>query len=133
MPGTMSEGQHMSTRSDQLLDNGSGALHLTHPQYLTLLALDQPAPQTCIQVASTLRLTAGTMTPLLQRLDTLGLIRRDRNPNDDRQLELSLTAEGRKLLPALWHIGAQVQRTVRDDANDSELKGLLQHMVATGN
>ncbi|MFS4506151.1 MarR family winged helix-turn-helix transcriptional regulator [Clavibacter sp. Sh2141] len=141
----------MSERSDQLLNLGSGAmvaaasravvglyrpllepLNLTHPQYLALLALDHPAPQSCIRVAATLRLSAGTMTPILKRLDVLGLIRRVRNPSDDRELELSLTAEGRELLPALWNVGDEVQQIIRgDDSEVSQLKGLLQHMVAT--
>lgn len=142
----------MSKRSDDLLDQVSGTLisataravvslfrpllqplGLTHPQYLALLALDRTYPRSCTQLSDTLHLTTGTMTPLLQRLDTLGLIRRDRNPHDDRELDISLTAEGQNLLPVLWDIGEQVRQTVGATTSDPhQLARLLHRIVLAG-
>jgi DNA-binding MarR family transcriptional regulator len=121
----------MSARSHDLLEHGSGALlgataravvdfyrpllrplHLTHPQYLVLLALDRPDPQTCAELGSRLHLARATITPLLQRMDALGLVLRGRDPRDERRQEISLSASGRGLLPELKTIGEHVQRTL---------------------
>lgn len=72
-------------------------LGLTHPQYLVMLALwehQQLAPK---DLAHLLQLDPGTLTPLLKRLETAGLIRRDRDPRDRRNLTITLTDTGQEL------------------------------------
>lgn len=74
-------------------------LGITHPQYLVLLALWQDdaagTSSTVGDLAARLHLDAGTLSPLLKRLEALGYVRRSRSPDDGRQVRVSLTAEGR--------------------------------------
>ena len=72
-------------------------LGLTYPQYLVMLALWQHGSQRVGELGERLGLDSGTLTPLTKRLQTLGLIERKRSDVDERQVEISLTAEGKKL------------------------------------
>lgn len=72
-------------------------LHLTHPQYLVMLALWQRAPLRVSDLAELLQLEPATLSPLLKRLETTGYVRRERDPDDERALRLTLTPAGREL------------------------------------
>ena len=72
-------------------------LGLTYPQYLVMLALWQHGSQRVGELGERLGLDSGTLTPLTKRLQTLGLIERKRSDVDKRQVEISLTAAGKKL------------------------------------
>jgi DNA-binding MarR family transcriptional regulator len=72
-------------------------LGLTHPQYLVMLALWEESPLRVSQVADRLSLDPATLSPLLKRLETGGLVRRDRDPRDERAVSVSLTPAGRRL------------------------------------
>ena len=72
-------------------------LGLTYPQYLVMLALWQHGSQRVGELGERLGLDSGTLTPLAKRLQMLGLIERKRSDVDERQVEISLTAEGKKL------------------------------------
>ncbi|MEV4801933.1 MarR family transcriptional regulator [Nonomuraea sp. NPDC049421] len=70
---------------------------LTHPQYLAMLALWQHEPLSVKELGELLQLDAGTLSPLLKRLQTLGYVNRERNARDERSLVVTLTPEGRRL------------------------------------
>jgi DNA-binding MarR family transcriptional regulator len=70
---------------------------LTHPQYLAMLALWQHEPLSVKELGELLQLDPGTMSPLLERLEALGYVRRERNSRDERALSVTLTPEGRAL------------------------------------
>ena len=72
-------------------------LGITYPQYLVMLALWQHGPQHVGELGERLGLDSGTLTPLAKRLQTLGLIERQRSAVDERQVEISLTAAGNNL------------------------------------
>jgi MarR family transcriptional regulator, organic hydroperoxide resistance regulator len=72
-------------------------LGLTHPQYLVMLALWQHGPLSVKALSGLLQLDPGTLSPLLKRLETAGLLRRERDPKDQRNLALALTDKGRAL------------------------------------
>ena len=72
-------------------------LGLTYPQYLVMLALWQHGSQRVGELGERLGLDSGTLTPLAKRLQMLGLIVRKRSAVDERQVEISLTAEGKKM------------------------------------
>jgi MarR family transcriptional regulator, organic hydroperoxide resistance regulator len=73
------------------------ALGLTYPQYLVLMALWETDGQAVNQIGARLWLDSGTLTPLLKRLETMGLVTRRRDETDERQVIVSLTAQGRAL------------------------------------
>ena len=70
---------------------------LTHPQYLVMLALWRDAPLSVRRLSELLQLDPGTLSPLLKRLEAVGYLRRERNPNDERSLAVTLTEAGRDL------------------------------------
>lgn len=72
-------------------------LGLTHPQYLVMLALWQHGPLSVKELSGLLQLDPGTLSPLLKRLEAAGLLRRERDPKDQRNLALALTDEGAAL------------------------------------
>ncbi|MFD3426163.1 MarR family winged helix-turn-helix transcriptional regulator [Nocardia fluminea] len=72
-------------------------LGLTHPQYLVMLALWGEAPMSVKAVAEAIQLDSATLSPLLKRLESAGLITRRRDPHDERTLHIDLTDAGRKL------------------------------------
>lgn len=72
-------------------------LGLTHPQYLVMLALWQHGSLSVKRLSELLQLDPGTLSPLLKRLEAAELVRRDRNPEDQRNLALSLTEKGQAL------------------------------------
>jgi len=67
---------------------------ITHPQYLVMLALWEEAPLKVSELARRLSLEPATLSPLLKRLESNGMITRGRDPKDDRALAVSLTAKG---------------------------------------
>jgi DNA-binding MarR family transcriptional regulator len=62
-----------------------------------MLVLWESDPMTVGQVGGRLHLDSGTLSPLLKRLETAGLIARTRAASDERSVEVSLTAQGRAL------------------------------------
>lgn len=70
---------------------------LTHPQYLVMLALWEFEPVSVKDLSGMLQLEPATLSPLLKRLESAGLLRRDRDTRDERSLAVSLTEKGRDL------------------------------------
>jgi MarR family transcriptional regulator, organic hydroperoxide resistance regulator len=79
-------------------------LHLTYPQYLVMVLLWERDGQTVGELGARLSLESNTLTPLLKRLETLGYIKRSRDPADERQVRARLTASGRTLRAKALHI-----------------------------
>ncbi|MEZ0350231.1 MarR family winged helix-turn-helix transcriptional regulator [Mycobacterium sp. pR1184] len=75
-------------------------LGLTHPQYLVMLALwdhrkaaNEP-PLSVKQIATALQMESATLSPMLKRLEGLGLITRAKNVIDERTTDVTLTERG---------------------------------------
>ena len=73
------------------------ALGLTYPQYVTIICLWEQDDQTVKGLSEKLFLEPSTMTPMLKRLEAMGYVRRARDTKDERNVIISLTAEGRAL------------------------------------
>ncbi|HSX65123.1 MAG TPA: MarR family transcriptional regulator [Pseudoxanthomonas sp.] len=72
-------------------------LDLTYPQYLVMLVLWQQDQLTVSDIGERLFLDSATLTPLLKRLESAGLLTRTRAASDERQVIIALTAAGRAL------------------------------------
>lgn len=81
-----------SVYKDLLKDVG-----LTYPQFLAMTVLWEKNNVPVGAITSKLQLDTNTLTPLLKRLETMGLITRTRNTKDERQVILKLTRKGRAL------------------------------------
>ena len=82
-------------------------LGITYPQYLVLMVLWEQDSQPVNDIAHRLLLETNTVTPLLQRMEKLGIVTRKKGEQDKRQQIVSLTEKGRdmegkayKLIPA---------------------------------
>ena len=72
-------------------------LGLTYPQYIAMLVLWERDGLMVSELGERLSLDSGTLTPLLKRLEALGLVARIRDMQDERRVHITLTAAGRKL------------------------------------
>ena len=83
-------------------------LGLTHPQYLVMLALWERSPRTATDIASALLLEPATLTPLLRRLESAGLVTRERSARDIRALDVKLSPAGQALRAKAELVPAQI-------------------------
>ena len=131
-----------------------GPLGLTYPQYLVLLVLWEAhsAPDggasdaqgvvlSVGDLGAHLYLDSGTLTPLLKRMETSGLLLRTRDALDERRVLVSLTPKGRALRGQCAHIGSEIVGATGFNLNElTELTAQLRrlrsnvagHLDATG-
>ena len=83
-------------------------LGLTYPQYLVMLVLWERDELTVSEVGDRLTLDSGTLTPLLKRLQSSGLLARTRDTADERRVLVKLTAAGRALKSRAMKVPPQV-------------------------
>ena len=90
------------------------ALGLTYPQYLVMMVLwewaqQSPSEPTVKALGARLHLDSGTLTPLLKRLESSGLVSRRRDQEDERRVFVEATKAGLKLEgeAANWVSGAR--------------------------
>ena len=74
------------------------AVGLTYTQYIAMVALSDADEQTVSVLGEKLFLESNTLTPILRKLEQMGYIRRHRDPTDERQVRVSLTPVGRRLI-----------------------------------
>ena len=72
-------------------------LGITYPQYLVLMVLWETDGISVHEISNKLILNTNTVTPLLKRMETQGLIKRHRSDSDERKVIVHLTPEGKLL------------------------------------
>jgi DNA-binding MarR family transcriptional regulator len=106
-------------------------LGLTHPQYLVMLALWERDPRSLRDLADTLALDPGTLSPLVKRLEAAGLVQRARDQSDERLLAVTLTAAGRKLRKPAEQVPARIVERLGLPVTDLEhLNTVLRAVIA---
>ncbi|NLF43210.1 MAG: MarR family transcriptional regulator [Bacteroidales bacterium] len=73
------------------------ALGITYPQYLVMMVLWEKDQQSVIEIAYKLILNTNTITPLLKRMESQGLVQREKSDHDERKVIISLTEKGKLL------------------------------------
>ena len=113
-------------------------LGITYPQYLVMLVLWEHEKQTVMDISHRLQLDTNTVTPLLQRMEKAGLIKRTKGKEDARQRIVTLTDKGlamqeqAKFIPEclsaeiLNHIGSIEELTKIVPTLDKLIEGLKQ-------
>lgn len=105
-------------------------LGITHPQYLVMLALWEESPATVARLGERLSLEPATLSPLLKRLETRGLITRERDPHDERALAISLTPEGRAIRAEAEKIPEGILETLQMPVEDLvHLRDVLHQVI----
>ncbi len=79
-------------------------LGLTYTAYIALLALWEKDEVTVKELGQRLYLDSGTLTPLLKKLESKGLVTRERSPLDERNVYITLTKEGHDLKEKAVHV-----------------------------
>lgn len=72
-------------------------LGLTYLQYIAIVALWENDNQTVRGLGEKLFLESNTLTPILKKLEAMGYVTRQRDPEDERQVRVGLTDAGRRL------------------------------------
>lgn len=83
-------------------------LGLTYPQYLVMLVLWEKDDVLVKDIGHRLFLDSGTLTPLLKRLESSGLLVRTRDGEDERQVRITLTPQGKSLRTRALDVPPQV-------------------------
>jgi DNA-binding MarR family transcriptional regulator len=106
-------------------------LGLTHPQYLVMLALWQYGTLSVKDLSRLLQLDPGTLSPLLKRLEAAGLLRRERDLKDQRNLALALTDKGKALREQAEKIPAGIVERLGMPIDELvSLHGVLTQVIA---
>ncbi len=70
---------------------------LTYTQYIAMLALWERDGLSVKELGEQLYLDSGTLTPLLKKMESQGLVRRSRNARDERSVTITLSEQGKAL------------------------------------
>lgn len=103
-------------------------LGLTYPQYLVMLVLWEKECVSVGDLGQILHLDSGTLTPLLKRMETSGLINRSHDPNDERRVLISLKDKGRDLSAEAEKIPKELTKNIEFD-NLNQLRDELKVLV----
>ncbi|MHB8962805.1 MAG: MarR family winged helix-turn-helix transcriptional regulator [Saccharofermentanales bacterium] len=106
-------------------------LGLTYTQYITMMVLWERDEMTVKELGEKLFLDSGTLTPLLKKLEQLGLLRRERNPDDERSVVVSLTPKGAALKDSALEIPSKMADCIAIPQQDmADLQRLLNKILA---
>lgn len=105
-------------------------LGLTYPQFLVMLALYEATPRTVGELGLELGMDNGTLTPLLKRLESTGLLTRTRDQQDERRVLIDLTQAGEALREPVCSIPEQIETACQ--LSDQDLVRLRDTLNALG-
>ena len=103
------------------------ALGITYPQYLVMLVMWEHGELSVIEIGEKLILNTNTITPLLKRMEAMGLIDRVPSETDHRKVMIRLTEEGKKMEAAAAEIPLRLLQRMKIDplsTNPDEVKQL---------
>ncbi len=104
-------------------------LGLTYPQYLVLLVLWEQDSITVNEIAHKLILNTNTVTPLLKRMESQGIVTRNREGSDERKVIVRLTEKGRQMQVEAAKIPEQLGAEIASEAmNVKELLDLKEKL-----
>jgi MarR family transcriptional regulator, organic hydroperoxide resistance regulator len=105
-------------------------LGLTFPQYLVVLALLDGAPLPVGGLGARLDMDTGTITPLVKRLEAIGMVTRTRDVADERRVFVDLTARGRALESEIRGITDQIKSACQlTDTGIDDLRRTLEGLA----
>lgn len=106
-------------------------LGITYPQYLVMLILWEEETITLKDLCKKLYLDSGTLTPLLKRLESMKLIKRERSTTDERILCVSLTEKGIDMKSEAIKVPGCVLKSINTDiAFLANLKGEVDKLLS---
>ena len=107
-----------------------GEIGLTYTQYLVMLVVWEHRTISVKEIGSKLYLDSGTLTPVLKKLEQKGMIIRKRDTEDERILNVSLTADGAALRERALRVPEQMRCSVNLTQDEKEtLCRILQRLL----
>jgi len=116
--------------------NDLDALGITYPQYLVMMVMWEHEELSVIEIGEKLILNTNTITPLLKRMETMGLITRVPSETDHRKVIIALTAKGKAMkepaaeipLRLVKKLNIDVEKANIDEIN--QLKSKLSQLIS---
>lgn len=103
---------------------------LTYPQYLVLLVLWEHNAVPLSFISEKLILQSNTVTPLVKRMEEMGLLTRERSSEDERSVIISLTDKGKSLKPQAQNVPFDLAANFKLDMEElTQLHGLLYKLI----
>lgn len=119
-------GKEITRRYKPLLDK----LDLTYTQYIVLMVLWEKDRISIKEIGEKLYLDSGTLTPLINKLISKGYIKKETQPEDNRELIISLTKKGVDLKREAYDIPPQVASKVKlSEEEGKQLYSLLYKLL----
>ena len=109
-------------------------LGLTFPQFLVMVTLYEKIPRTVGEIGAELGMDNGTLTPLLKRLVSAGLVTRERDAQDDRRVLINLTANGEAMREDVLSVPAKIESACKLSNKDlADLRDTLNNLGLSPN
>ena len=96
-------------------------IDLTYTQYIVMLVMWENSKITVKELGECLYLDSGTLTPVLKKLEAKGYVSRSRSKEDERNLDVTLTSQGKQLREEAVDIPSKVGRCI-DLSKEEALK-----------
>lgn len=121
------------TQVERVSSRHMESMGLTPSQFDVLATLGDTPGMTCKELGERTLITKGTLSPVLDRLEAKGLLKREKGPHDQRQTNVTLTIEGQKLYEATFmpHVNFMKPRLdVLNPDEQTQLISLLRRLQA---
>lgn len=103
---------------------------LTYTQYIAMMVLWEKKSINVKSLGEALYLDSGTLTPLLKKMETQGLVTRNRSSEDERNLIVTLTKEGEDLREKAIDIPQKIGSCLNIDREKAlALRSILNEML----
>lgn len=113
-------------------DEHLGAMEVTSAQFIILATLSMGIAKSASDLCKGISYDAGAMTRMIDRLEEKGLLRRSRDPEDRRLVNLELTEKGSASLPRMRDVSMKVLNRFLQGFTKAEarqLEGFLTRML----
>ncbi len=104
-------------------------IDLTYTQYITMMVLWEKKEMNVKTLGENLFLDSGTLTPVLKKLESKGLLKRTRSKTDERNLLVTITKEGEALKEKAKEVPNKIGHCVNLGENDAKELYRLLYMV----
>lgn len=101
------------------------ALGITYPQYLVMMVLWENDNITVNEIAAKLILNTNTITPLLKRMEAMGLLQRRQSKTDQRKVIVSLTETGLAMKDKAAQIPLRLMEKMKIDTSEQNIQGMI--------
>ena len=101
------------------------ALGITYPQYLVMMVLWENDGVTVNEIAEKLILNTNTITPLLKRMETMGLLQRIQSKTDQRKVIVSITDSGLAMKEKAALIPLRLMEKLKVDTSEQSIQEMI--------